>query len=290
MADLPRLRVENHQGALALRQGGEDRGPDPLAVLFLGHYPVDDRLYEMYLVAVHSRSHVPQRPEFSVYPDIGQPLFQQAVEQFTVMSLAALDQRRQNNALAPGILLHDQLHDAGVGVFYHRLAGHGRIGRRCPGVEQAEKVGYLGDGAYGRTGVAVGALLLYGNGRAEAFDALHFRTFHHPDVMPRIGRQGIHVPASRLRIYGIERQRRLAAAAQTRDHHEGVARYSQGNILEVVDRGLADIYVLAFLHPDVMRSAAESARPGPGLSAGGLSPWKLYLRERDSSSSPVRHR
>ena len=66
MADFPGLRVENHQGALALRQGGEDRGAYPLAVLLLGHHPVDDRLYEMHLVAVHPGGHVPERTDFPV--------------------------------------------------------------------------------------------------------------------------------------------------------------------------------------------------------------------------------
>ena len=164
------------------------------------------------------------------------------------MSLAAFYQRREDDALAAGVLLHDQVHYAGIGVFDHGLAGHRRIGRGSPGVEEAEEVGYLGNGADGRAWVAVGALLLYGNGRAEAVDALHLRPLHHADVVAGVGGEGVHVAAPGLGVDGVEGQRRLAAAAQAGDDHEGMPRYPQGDALEVVDRGLADVYVAAVLH------------------------------------------
>ena len=164
------------------------------------------------------------------------------------MALAAFDQGGEDDTLAAGVLLHDQVHDAGVGVFDHRLAGYGRIGRGGPGVEQSEEIRNLGYGAHGGAGIAVGALLLYGDGGAEAVDALHLGPFHHADVVPGVSGQGVHVAAPGLGVDGVEGQRRLAAAAQAGDDHEGMPRYPQGDTLEVVDRGLADVYVAAVLH------------------------------------------
>ena len=206
MTYLSCVGIQNHQRALALSQGGHHRVAYALSVLFLGHDPVYHHLYEMYLVAVHSGGHVPQLTYLPVYPDRGESLFQQAVEEFTVVAFAAFYKRGQDDALPPVVFFHDEIHDAGVGVSDHRLAGYGRIGRGGPGVEQSEEIRNLCYGAHCGAGIAVGALLLYGDGGAETVDALHLGPLHHTDVVPGVGGQGVHIAPAGLGVDGVEGQ------------------------------------------------------------------------------------
>ena len=118
---------------------------------------------------------------------------------------------------------------------------------RCTdgGIEQAQVVVDFGDRPHGGAGAAGGGPLFNGDRGAEAVDGIHVRTFHLVQELPRVGGERLHVTALAFGVDGVERQRGLARAAQTRDHGEAIARDFHVNVLEIVlarpvDRDLID--------------------------------------------------
>ena len=57
----------------------------------------------------------------------------------------------------------------------------------------------------------------------------------------------IHIPPLPLGIYGVERQRGLSAAAQSRNHDKLPPRYRKGRILEVMRTRLYYLYIVVLL-------------------------------------------
>ena len=77
-------------------------------------------------------------------------------------------------------------------------------------------------------------LLVDGDGGGKSFDALHVRLFHLSQELPRVGGQAFDVPPLSFRENGVERERRFAAARQTREHGERVAGNAHVDVFQVV--------------------------------------------------------
>ena len=84
-------------------------------------------------------------------------------------------------------------------------------------------------------------LLLDGDGRRQAFDAVDIGFVHHRQELPRVCRQGLHVTPLAFGIQGVERQRGFARTRQARDHDELVAGQVDVDVLEVVGARAADL-------------------------------------------------
>ncbi len=116
----------------------------------------------------------------------------------------------------------------------HRPAAMRAGQRGQPREEQLEVVGALGHRAHGAAGRLHRVALLDGDGRRKTVDAVDVRLVHALEELARVGREGLDVAALALRVESVEGQRRLARAAQPRDHGEPVMRNIDINVLEIV--------------------------------------------------------
>src|SRR5207302_9498931 len=133
--------------------------------------------------------------------------------------------RRHQVQLAPLRQRQDFVDD-----LVRRLRADGDLTRRAvrlaePGVEDAEVVVDLGDGADGRARAFAGALLLDADGRRQAADVLDLRLLHLAEELPGVGRQRLDVAPLPLRIDGVQGQRALARAARPATDRHALARY-----------------------------------------------------------------
>ena len=113
------------------------------------------------------------------------------------------------------------------------LAG-GAVGLAEPGVEDAQIIVDLGDGADGRTRALAGRLLLDADGRRQAADVLDLRLLHLAEELPGVGRQRFDVAALTLGVDRVQGQRTLARTARPAADGHLLARQLDGDVLEVV--------------------------------------------------------
>ncbi|MND62028.1 hypothetical protein D3C80_533010 [compost metagenome] len=232
--------VEGEQLGLQLADGvaamgaGEARGEDDLIARFVIHGrhqgdavgEVDRRLegfrqallqIPAHLEAVHHHvdrvllllvqlGQLVQLIEPAVHARADEALGAQLLEHRQVLALALADHRRQQHqlaALGQGQHLVDHLAD-GLGLQRHVVIRAAR--RTDAGIEQAQVVVDLGDGADRGAGVVGGGLLLDGNRRRQAFDGIHIGLFHHRQELPGVGRQRLHIAALAFGVEGVEGQ------------------------------------------------------------------------------------
>ena len=227
------FEVEDGDGALAGRQGASDRFADPLLVALLRFHPVHDKFDEMDLVAVQGLNLV-EFPDLPVDPHLDIAPAAELVEEFAVMALAAPHERSEEVAFPPEVFLHDQVHDLFVGVADHLPPGSGRIGPRSLRIQKPQEIIDFRDGPDRGAGVVAGCFLLDGDDRAETVDVLHLGLLEDAHEMLRIGGQRVHIAPLPLRMDRIEGQGGLAAAGQSRHHHELVPRDVDVDIFQVV--------------------------------------------------------
>jgi hypothetical protein len=140
----------------------------------------------------------------------------------------------------------------------------GAVGRAGAGVEQAQVVVDLGDGADGRARIVAGGLLLDRDRRRQPFDQVDVGLFHQLQELAGVGGQRFHIAALALGVERVERQRRLAGAGQARDHHKLVARQVEVDVLQVVGTRPTD---LDFFHIPVNVPCATPGAPETGAPA-----------------------
>ena len=207
------------------------------------HQAVDDDLDGVLLVAGQplvvleevgdvGRLAVDPGPDVALAGEVG--------EQRVVLALAAPHDRRQHleaGALGQlGQAVDDLLR--GLAVEPHPVLG--AVGHADAGVQQAEVVVDLGDGAHRRPGVAGGRLLVDGDGRRQALDEVDVGLVHLAQELPGVGAQRLHVAPLALGVDGVEGQAGLAGAGQAGEDDQPVAGQLDVHVLEVVLPGTAD--------------------------------------------------
>ena len=126
------------------------------------------------------------------------------LKKLSVMSLAATDDRCQNQDFMTGIVVLNHLEQPLLGVFHHRLACVVAVGLSCTGKEQAQEIVYLGGGTNGGTRVLVGGLLLNADDGAESGYLIDIRTLQSAQEVAGIGRERLDVTALALGEDGVE--------------------------------------------------------------------------------------
>ena len=134
-----------------------------------------------------------------------------------------------------GLAVEDIPEDVLNGMGPDFQAAHGGIGPADAGVQETQEVVDFRGGGDGGAGVADVHFLLDGDGRRNAFDHLHVGLGHPAQELAGVGRQALGEPALALGEQGVEREGRLAAPGNARDHHEPVPRNLHRYVLEVVD-------------------------------------------------------
>ncbi len=176
------------------------------------------------------------------YPDIAALL--RPVKHLLMQALPSSDHRRQQLDSGAFSQFHNLIHH-----LVHRLPGNdpaalGAMGNADTGVQQAEVVVDLRHRAHRGTGIAVGGLLVYGDGRGQPVDPLHIGLLHLPQELPGVRRKGFHIPALSLGIDGVKRQGGFAGSRHTRQDYELVPGYIHINVLEIVLAGSSYLDVL----------------------------------------------
>ena len=175
--------------------------------------------------------------DFAVDADSQVSFLRHLLEQLAVVTLAASHKRGKHKDILVGKLGRDDVYDLGFSVFYHLLAADIGVGVGHSRVEQTDKVVDFGNSANSRARVLVGGLLLNGDDRAEAVDAVHVGTFHIADEVACVSRESLHIATLAFSIDSVESKRRLAAAAQTGEDNQLVAWQVDVYILQVVFAG-----------------------------------------------------
>ena len=121
-----------------------------------------------------------------------------------------------------------------------RPAAHRAMALADAGVQDAQVVVDLGDGADGGAGIAGGGLLLNADGRRQAAQQIDVGLLHLPHELAGIAGQGLDVAALPLGIESVEGQRTFAGAADAGEDDQLVARQVQVDIVQVVLPGAAD--------------------------------------------------
>ena len=133
------------------------------------------------------------------------------------------------------------------------------------GVEQAEVVVDLGDGADGRAGVARGRLLVDRDRRRQALDEVDVGLVHLAEELAGVGRERLDVAALALGVDGVEGERGLARAGQPGEDDQPVAGQLERDVLQVVLAGAANVRVSSMVarlpaHQPTSRSSRRSER------------------------------
>ena len=116
----------------------------------------------------------------------------------------------------------------------HELAALLAVKLREVRPEQLHVVAQLGHRPDGRSGRADGVALLDGDGRWNAFDAVHLRLVHPVEKLPCVRREGLDVTTLPLGKKRVEGERAFAGAAESCDDGELPDRDIEVEILEVV--------------------------------------------------------
>ena len=185
---------------------------------------------------------------FAIDADVRETFLADGLEELFVVSLAAVDKRRKQEDPLACILTDDEIDDLVVGIMNHLLAGEVRIRLSCAGIKQTEEVIDFGDGSYRRTRIAGSGFLVDGDDRTESCDLVHIGPLHLSDETARVGREGLHIAALSLGEDGVERQGRLARAAETGDDRQLLARDSDADVLEIVNTRSDNLYVTVVRH------------------------------------------
>ncbi len=156
------------------------------------------------------------------------------LEHAVALGLAVLDQRPEDEQARALGQRQDPVHDLGHALAGDLAATDGAVRVTGPREQQAQVVVDLGDGADRGAGVPAGALLVDGDRGAQPVDLVDVRLLHLAQELARVRGEALDVPALALGVDRVERQARLAAARQARDHDEPVARQLDGDVLEVV--------------------------------------------------------
>ena len=148
--------------------------------------------------------------------------------------------RRDDVSRATRRQAEDMVHHIHHLVLLDQFARGGGVGLADAGVEELQIFVNLGAGAHGGAWVVRVHLLLDGDGRREASDALHVGLVESAHELPCIGTQALHIAALSFSIKRVERQGRLARSRQAGDDHQLVLRNLQTDALQVVDLRVAD--------------------------------------------------
>jgi hypothetical protein len=105
------------------------------------------------------------------------------------------------------------------------------------GVQNAQVIVDLGDGADGGPWIAGGGLLIDRDRGRQALDEVDVRLLHLSEKLSGIGGQRLHVSPLALGVDGVEGERAFAGAGEAREHDELVTGKIERDVLQVVLTG-----------------------------------------------------
>ena len=230
-----RLAVEHvdHDEPVGELSGGLHRLGEPRAQVRLEHEAVDDDL-DRVLELLVELDRILEQLHFAVDLHAREAFGPQLLEQILELALPVAHDRRIDGELRALGELEDLVDDRLLALPGDRPAADRAVRLADPGVEEAQVVVDLRDGADGGARVAARRLLVDRDRGAEPVDRVHVRLLHHLEELAGVGGEALHVPALALRVDRVEGQAGLAGAGQPGDADQLQARQADGDVLEVV--------------------------------------------------------
>ncbi len=201
-----------------------------------------------------------------------------------MFSLLAPDDGGQDRERGPGRQFEDTADDLLARLGLHGLIAVWAMTEPDAREQHAEVVVNLRDGADRAPRVATGGLLLNGDRRAQAVDAVDLRFGHLAQKLPGIARQALNVTSLPLSVERVERQRTLARAGNPCEADQMAAWKVEGDVPEVMLAG-APNHDVGRVHPwCVLCVFARRIREAVPVRFGG-SPECLILYTCQSTVS-----
>ena len=201
----------------------------PLFNSFLHHQPIHNDLNIMLnilfqLDGLRQLMQVPIDADTNIAAALG------LLQNLFMAAFPAAHNGRQKLDLRPLRQFHDLVHH-----LIHRLLTDlppalGAMGDPHPRVQKTHIIINFRDRSHRGARIAIGGFLVDGNCRGQSLDALHIRLFHLSQELAGIGRQRLHIPPLPLRVNRIKGQRGLSRSGKSRQHHQLIPGYIQGNI------------------------------------------------------------
>ncbi len=233
------IHLHRDGAAVGVGEGGFEGLGQPLARVGTHLEPVHHDVHAV-LGVLGELGQVVDVVDHAVHPQPHETLRPQLDEEVGLLAFAPADHRRQDHQLGVFGQGEHRVHHLRHGARLQRQSVLRTVRRAGAGIEQAQIVVDLGDGADGGARVVAGGLLFDGDGRRQAFDQIDIGLFHQLQELARIGREGFDVAPLALRIERVEGERGLAGARQPGDHRQLVARQIEADVLQVVGAGTAD--------------------------------------------------
>ena len=155
-------------------------------------------------------------------------------EDILELTLAVAGDRREDEPLATGCLREDLIDNLFRGLRADASTTFGTVGLTDPGVQDAQVVVDLGDGANGRPRILGCRLLFNGNGRRETDDCVNGRFLLVSQELARVAGEAFDVASLPLGVQGVEGERRLARTGDAGEDHQGIARDGDRDVLEIM--------------------------------------------------------
>ena len=125
--------------------------------------------------------------EIAVDANPDEAAFLRLLQHLHMLALAALDHRGQQLDFRPLGHGHDLIYHLVYTLLLDLLAAFRAMGDTDPGIEQSEIIVNLRHGSHSGAGVPVRRLLVDGNGRRQAVNALHIGLLHLTQELTGIG-------------------------------------------------------------------------------------------------------
>ncbi len=196
-----------------------ERVGQPAEDVGTGHESVDDD-GDVVLVLLLQRGRIAQLDLFAVDERARVAAGRELFEQVDELALLLRDDRAEDLVAGAGFELHELVGDLLHGLPLDRLTADRAMRDADARPQQPHVVVDLGDGSDRRPRVAVGGLLVDGDGRAEALDEVDVGPIDLPEELPGVSRQRLDVASLSFGEDRVEREGRFARAGQPREDDE----------------------------------------------------------------------
>ena len=231
--------VEAHAALREARGLLDGLGDAPEAVL-ADHDAVDHHLDAVAVLLLQADLLVAELAHLAVDAHAREALPAQVLEELGVLALAVEDNGGEHEGATSLGALEDLVRHLVGGLALDHAAALGAVRRAHAREEQAQVVVDLRHGAHRGAGVSRRGLLVDGDGRREAVDAVEVRLVHLPEELARVAGERLHVAALPLGVDGVKGEARLARAGKAGDDDEPVAWDVDVDVGEVVLARAAD--------------------------------------------------
>ncbi len=239
----------NDQVPFGERQRLFDRLRQPRPLLGVGLQPVDDDL-DVVLDAPVELQVVGQPHDLAVDAGADEAALEHVGEEVLVLALLSADDRGQHEEPRPLRQGEDAADDLLAGLGGDRPVALRAVPLADAGVEHAQVVGDLGDGADGRARVAAGRLLLDADRRRQPAEVIDVGLRQLAEELAGVAGQRFDVAPLPLGVERVEGERGLARAADAGEDDQLVARQFEIDVAEVVLAGPANDDGLSVHDPD----------------------------------------